>query len=46
MGPGPIWWTTIQEYSEKQGLDEEQIMAMHIHIRALDTVYLKQAIKK
>ena len=46
MAPGPIWWTTIQEYCEKRQLDEDQTDTMHIHISALDALYLKQATKK
>lgn len=41
MGLGPIWWETVQYYADKKGFDEEQTEALHHHIRALDTVYLK-----
>lgn len=46
MGMGPIWWTTIQEYCEKKGLDLEQTEAMHHHISAMDNVYMKHSQKK
>lgn len=46
MGMGPIWWTTVQEYCERYGLDEEQTEAMHIHIKAMDTAYLKNLARK
>ncbi len=46
MGAGPIWWTTVQDYCERQGLDEEQTEAMHIHIKAMDTAYLKNLARK
>ncbi len=46
FGPGPLWWTTIQEYCNIQNLDEDQADAMHVHLKAMDLVYLKQAVKK
>lgn len=46
MSAGPIWWTTIQEYCDKNVLDESQTEAMHYHIKAMDTVYLKHLNKK
>lgn len=46
FSPGPIWWQTVQEYCDKMGLDEEQTEAMHYHVKALDTVYLKNMMKK
>jgi hypothetical protein len=46
MSAGPIWWTTIQEYCEKSGCDEEQIEAMHTHLKDMDLAYLKQIGKK
>lgn len=46
MGPGPIWWNTVQEYCDRYGLDEEQTEAMHYHIRELDTVFLKHSQKQ
>ena len=46
MGPGPIWWTTIEEYCERKGLSEEQTDIMHIHINLMDTAYLKHMTKK
>ena len=46
MGIGPIWWSTVQSYCEAKGLDENQTEAMHNHIKAMDTVYLKHVNKK
>lgn len=46
FSPGPIWWTTIQEYCLVYGLDEEQTETMHFYIRTLDGVYLKRMLKK
>ncbi len=46
FGAGPIWWKTIQEYCEHMELDVEQTEAMHQHVKAMDTVYLKDLAKK
>lgn len=46
MSAGPIWWDTIQNYCDRNGLDVEQTEAMHHHIQAMDTVYLKHLQKK
>lgn len=46
MGPGPIWWDTVQRYCEVYGLSEDQTEAMHHHIKGMDTVYLKHNTKK
>ncbi|HRD16485.1 MAG TPA: hypothetical protein PK181_06645 [Methanothrix soehngenii] len=46
MGVGPIWWSTVQSYCEAKGLDESQTQAMHHHIKALDSAYLKHVNKK
>jgi hypothetical protein len=45
-GSSPIWWITVQEYCERAGCDEEQTEAMHLHLRNMDAVYLKQVTKK
>jgi hypothetical protein len=41
MSVGPIWWTAVQEYCDKLGLDSEQQEAMHFHIKAMDLAYMK-----
>lgn len=46
FGVGPIPWSVIQQYSDSLGLDMDQTEAMHHHITALDTVYLKHTQKK
>ncbi len=46
MGLSPIWWTTVQEYSEKKELSPIQTEDMHYHIKALDTAFLKHSAKK
>lgn len=43
---GPIWWTTIQTYCEKKGLDDEQTQSMHFHIVKMDAAYLEIMRKK
>lgn len=46
MGLGPIWWSTVQEYCEKNEFDEEQIEAAHHHVKEMDTLYLQHMRKK
>lgn len=41
MGVGPIWWTTVQDYCDRKGLDESQTEAMHHHIKGMDECYLR-----
>jgi len=43
---GPIPWLAIEQYCVMKGLDEEQQEAMHHHIIAMDTVYMKYQAKK
>lgn len=40
MSLGHIHWSTIQDFCEKTGLDEDTTFAMHTHITALDTTYV------
>lgn len=46
MNIGPIRWTTVQHYCDKKGLDEEQTESMHMHIKNMDTSYMKISKKK
>lgn len=46
FGIGPIPWLAIEQYCMVKGLDEEQQEAMHHHIIAMDTVYIKYQAKK
>lgn len=46
MGPGPIWWDTIQTYCERTNLDDIQTEAMHHHVKNMDEVYLKHVDSK
>lgn len=46
MGIGPLWWSTIQEWCEKNELDQEQTEACHIHLKQMDTAYIKYHNKK
>ena len=46
MAAGPIWWSTVQTYCDAKVLSESQTEAMHHHIKAMDTVYLKHISKK
>ncbi len=46
MSAGPISWSTIEDYCNKNGLDEEHTSAMHHHIVKMDLIYLKHNAKK
>lgn len=46
MSIGPIPWIAIEQYCQLKGLDDEQTEAMHLHIVAMDTVYMKHQSKK
>lgn len=43
---GPISWLTIEQYCDANDLDDFQREAMHHHIVAMDTAYLKIQAKK
>lgn len=43
---GPIPWLAIEQYSQIKELDEEQTEAMHHHIVAMDTAFLRHHAKK
>jgi len=46
FGIGPIPWLAVEQYGTTKGLDEEQQEMMHMHIIAMDTVYMKHQAKK
>lgn len=46
MGAGPIPWTVIQEYADREGLDGEERSCLLYLIRAMDNAYLEHGRKE
>jgi len=40
MGVGPIPWNVVQEYADRQGLDDEERQCLLHLLRAMDNAYL------
>jgi hypothetical protein len=41
MSEGPIPWTAIVQYCDRNGIEDEQREDMFFHLRSMDTAYLK-----
>lgn len=46
FGAGPLEWLPIHQYCLAHHLDEDATTAMHLHLHALDKVYLAHVEKK
>lgn len=46
MGAGPIPWTAIQEYADRQELDGEDRACLLYLVRAMDNAYLEHGRKE
>jgi hypothetical protein len=46
MEVGPIPWTAVQGYGTAHRYDDEQLDALHHHVRALDQRYLQWLAKQ
>ena len=41
MGLGMIPWTSVQQYADLSGFDEDQAADLHYYIRCMDNAFLK-----
>jgi hypothetical protein len=43
---GPVPWLAVNEYVRKHQLSDEQEEALHYHVKEMDVVWSKHAIRK
>ena len=46
FGPGPIPWSSVEDYGRRHELDDETMADLHHHVRAMDTAYLEYTSRK